>query len=68
MKFNPFAHADHDIHGEETIHYAGTISISPYSNNWWVGDNRSDDGHSVVVVEGCYTCDVEFETETGETE
>lgn len=62
MRFDPLEHANHDVHGDETIHYSG--SISTHGNSWSVGDNRSDDGHSVVIVEGCYTCDVEFETET----
>jgi len=65
MKFNPLDHHGHNVHGDETIHYSGTLTT--HGNNWWVGDNRSGEGQSVTVIQGCYDCDVEFDEETGAT-
>ena len=58
MKFVPTDHIGHNVYGSETGHYSGTIES--YSGNLWgVGENLADVG-TIINIEGCYDCDVEF--------
>ena len=60
-QFVPTDHAGHNLHGSELLHWSGSISVM--NDTWWAGDNHSDDVGTIITIEGCYDCDVEFDDE-----
>ena len=59
MEFDAAEHKNHKVYGTETGTYAGMLNVLE-NGEWFLGRNESDNESVTWIVEGCYTCDIEF--------